>query len=196
MLDDILSIGWRPTLIGLVTLIVAAVAGSGMGADRSFVLTRWVRRYLESLILPVMRHRLWVVRSFFIFANNASICALVILAGRWPAGAWAAIVVVGLTMGTAIRVLGERATSQDAAVDDVHTEKPDALVSVGLWLNLLEVPAILATLGMSMGRLALPNGVSNEVLWRIYVLFVLPALLVAAGGEGLWIGRHKSTFLM
>ena len=53
-------------------------------------------------------------------------------------------------------------------------------------LNLLEPPAIALALGLAIGRSAIP--LSSTQAWGVFLTWVVPAMLVAAGGEALWLG--------
>ncbi len=257
------EMGWRPVLTGLVVLVIAAVSGWGMAKDRAFAPVRAVRWWLARVILPNLR-RGWWGRTGFIFLNNASTCALLIVLGGLAWGAWIGIVVVGLAMGMSLRLLGEgdlpevaslpttrsgnneganrdRPTGPTPGPDDAEAngrsesldriEDPDdpaapasaesrspkrdeaspatpaevgreggadtaeqhpidRAVAVGMALNLLEVPAILITLGLSMGRGGATSGLLSGDVWTAYAVAVAPLLLIAAGGEALWLGRR------
>jgi hypothetical protein len=205
VLEDLASIGWRPTLIGIVVLVIGAIAGWGMAGDRAFAPARWLRWWLERIILPGLRQGSWLGRALMIFLNNAAICALLILAGGLPAGAWVAVVVVGLSLGAAMRMLTdprwdvsippELGEAEDPASEVSDDGAPpaglDRVASLGVLLNLLELPAIAIALGLTMGRLAVPNNLVPTDIWRIYASWVAPLLVVAAAGESLWIGRRR-----
>lgn len=191
MLTDITQIGLRPTLAGLAALIVAAISGWGIGEHAAFLPVRWVRWWMERVIIRGLSDNRFVIRGAIVFANNATTCALLIAAGALPAGSWIAIVLVGLTMGIAIRALSDASSSPAVEEESKCPQSPDRLTQIGLSLNLLEAPAIIVTLGLSMGRLAAPNTLSETQTWDVYVLWVVPALLVAAIGEAIWVGKIR-----
>ena len=194
MLTDVLGIGLRPTLAGVAVLIIAAVAGWGMAAHGGFIPVRAVRFWMERVILRALHHRRWSARAAIILCNNTAICALLVLAGGWPGGSWTAVTVVGLSMGIALRSLAgspEAPGLEALQPDSDAPPKTDLLLWLGLLLNLIEVPAIIVTLGLSMGQLASPNDLSPDEMWGVFLILVTPALLVAAAGEALWIGRRQ-----
>lgn len=205
MIEDLASIGWRPTLIGLVVLLIGTIAGWGMAADREFTPAHWLRWWLERIILPGLRQRSWLARLVVILLNNATICVLLIWAGGVPAGAWIGVVIVGLSLGAALRMLSDprwemadyAGLSEPADRSPPDPESgmppaPDRLVALGVLLNLLELPAITIVLGLTMGRLAAPNHLAPADIWRIFACWVVPLLAIAAGGESLWLGRRRT----
>ena len=194
MLTEVLGIGLRPTLAGVAVLVIAAVAGWGMAAQGRFILVRAVRFWVERVILRALNHRRWSARAAIIFCNNTAICTLLVLAGGWPGGSWIAVTIVGLSMGIALRSLtgSPELPGLEALESDYDTPpKADMLLWLGLLLNLIEVPAIIVTLGLSMGQLASPNNLSPDEIWGVFLNLVTPALLIAAAGEALWIGRRQ-----
>ena len=101
----------------------------------------------------------------------------------------------GIAPGEGAGLFGEDRNGDRAAPQGIlHTKsqgRVDSLARLGFVLNLVEVPAIVVAVGLSMGQLAAPNELSAPELWRIFGLLVLPVLVVAAGGESLWIGRVR-----
>ena len=191
MYTDLTNIGWEPALAGTIVLIIGAISGWGIAATPTFPPVIVVRFWVDRVILPALRNRMWVFRTTVIFGNNATICALVILAGKLPSGAWVAVVLVGLAIGIAFRLLGESDVVNTPGDDSDAPPRADALVQIGLVLNLLEIPAIVITMGLSMGQLAKPNGLSSDSIWNIFAVWVMSLLLIAAAGESLWIGRQR-----
>ena len=57
-------------------------------------------------------------------------------------------------------------------------------------LNLLEPPAIIAAIGLSLGRSVVP--LSPGQAWEAFAAWIVPALLIAAGGEALWLGAERA----
>jgi len=106
-LHDAFNIGLRGTLAGCVVLVVATVAGWGLGAYPHFPPVRAVSFWVRRVIIRALKKDSWTVRAGAIFLNNASICALIVAAGALPGGSWAMVTVVGFSMGVAMRVLGE-----------------------------------------------------------------------------------------
>ncbi len=191
MYSELVNIGWQPYLVGTIVVIVGAISGWGIAATPMFPPVIMVRFWVEKVILPALRNRLWLFRTAVIFANNATICALVVLAGGIPGGAWLAIAIVGLTIGIGFRLISE-SDIVDSVEDDSKERPPaDALVQIGLVLNLLEIPAIVITIGLSMGQLATPRDLSPDMIWSVFAVCIMPMLFIAASGESLWIGRQR-----
>lgn len=188
-------------LVGVVVLLIAAVAGWGMAADASFAPIRWLHTWIVRVILPRLRRGSAPACAGFIFLNNATTCALVTAAGGVRGGAWIAILIVGLSLGAAIRMLGDPHWGISASAADLPVEpQPDAAtppapadryVVIGLLLNLLEVPAIIITLGLAMSRCAVPSLLLPGEVWCVFAAWVIPLLAIAACGEALWISRRR-----
>ena len=59
-------------------------------------------------------------------------------------------------------------------------------IRIGIALNMLEPPAIVVTLGLTLGLRTIP--LTCEQAWQTFGVWVVPALFVAAAGEALWLG--------
>ena len=60
----------------------------------------------------------------------------------------------------------------------------------GMGLNLLEPPAIAVALGLALSYSSAP--LTDTQLWQTFVFVVAPLMLVAAGGESLWMGASDA----
>lgn len=180
------DIGWRPVLSGSAVLIVAIIAGWGIAADAHLAPVRWIGRWVDRVIVPVLRSG-WLVRALGIFVNNTVVCGLIIAAGALPGGSWASITMVGLSMGFAIRHLG--AQPPQTSPEKAQSPTIDSWTTVGLMMNLLEVPAIGLAVGLSIGQVASQPHFSLQFAWAVYGQLIVPVLLIAACGESTWIGR-------
>jgi hypothetical protein len=120
-----------------------------------------------------------------IFFNNAGILALMVCLAVSRAAAAIAVIAVGLTLGIALRALGH------IHLDWSHPG-PNAPIILrrqirfGVLLNLLEPPAIAAAVGLALARTSMSLPAPDA--WQAFAMFVVPLLLVAAGGEAMWIG--------
>ena len=189
MPDALTQIGLRPALAGAAVLIIGMIAGAKLAIYRDAPPIRLLRLWLDRVIARAVRSRSWLVRALTIFFNNSLVLSLMVLAGAAPYASWIAVLLVGISMGVALNLLltSEMAAEMnDAEQAGRSLDKPAA---IGLLLNLLEVPAVLAALGLCMGQHAAPNGMSIEAIWTVMVVWVLPALAIAAAGESTWIGR-------
>ena len=157
-------------------------------------IARWVAlgcphsREFENKRSPRGGTRRWPkerLRPVGVSLSNISILTGLIAVGIWPVAALSAAALLGLSLGIALRVL--------LAFEDVFTP-PDGRaaggagwrIKVGVALNMLEPPAIAVALGLSLGRWMVP--LSPGDAWETFAVWVVPAMLLAAGGESLWLG--------
>lgn len=176
---------WPNMLMGLALLVFAIVAGHSIARDPSLRFVRATRWWVHRVVLPLVRHPSGLVRAVSIFVNNASIMAVLVAVGVWP---WAAIGVtglVGVSMGVALRLLSGELLDFDPEQTEL-TPGDAALLRFGMGLNMLEPPAILASIGLGIGALA--AGLDRADVWRSFVTGVLPLAGVAAIGEAMWLG--------
>ena len=115
-----------------------------------------------------------------IFLNNASVLTVMVIAGRWPLAPIILISVVGMSLGIGLRVLSDR-LADPLPPDVMLTSRGRWRVRAGVALNLLEPPAILLAVGLSLGYSAIP--LATERVWEVFLLWVVPATLLAAGGR-------------
>ena len=124
---------------------------------------------------------------------------MVLLGAVWTLS-WLGVVFVGLGLGVAMRLLLD---VKPAAQDDLDAE-PDApnerepgedadeprlqwLTTIGLALNLLEIPAIMFSAGLSLGQQSLSAVLNLNNALSAFVSIVMPMLIVSAAGEALWM---------
>ena len=186
---DVLSKLGRSMVVGTIVTLVAVAIGWYLGRYRSFPPVRLAIWWVRKVVLPLLRARTWRRRAVTIFVNNAGVLAALLALGAWPHAALIGAVFLGLSLGIAVHYLIN-------AVDDFAAppQSPDAgtrrSMWVGMGLNLLEPPAIVVTLGLSLGQQTIPLSLGQA--WGTFVVWVVPALLIAAGGEALWMGAGKS----
>ena len=85
--------------------------------------------------------------------------------------------------------------ARDAVTEYAPSEPPartpgrqrQVWAGIGFALNLLEPPAILLSLGLSLGQGAWGATVELEQALALFIRFVFPLLLLAATGEALWL---------
>ncbi|GJM26940.1 MAG: hypothetical protein DHS20C16_33550 [Phycisphaerae bacterium] len=186
----------KPGLVGGLVLLIGAVSGWGMSQAPEFVLTRFMRWWLLTVIVPLLKRPSWLLRSIVIFANNAGICMLLVACGTLPLVPWVAIAAVGVAMGAALRVLVTE-FGWDAEADDQNraveiSPAADSRSGIGMLLNLLEFPAIGLTLALALMQRELPIAAAAEPIlpWTVMLIWTLPMLALAACGESLWMGRQ------
>lgn len=182
---EVLTAVWREMAWGTALLFFAAVVGWVLARHKRFFAVRWMTWWLRRVVLPLISTRSWLSRTLVIFFNNAGILALMVCLAVSRAAAAIAVIAVGLTLGIALRALGQ------IHLDWSHPgpSAPATLrrqIRLGVLVNLLEPPAIAAAVGLALGRTSL--NLPPQDAWQAFVLFVVPLLLVAAGGEAMWIG--------
>ncbi len=185
-LPMLLELLWKSILLGSALAVVSVGMGWKIGEVRLLSPVRLVRWWLTRIVLPRLRSRSWFHRTITIALNNLAILAGLLVAGGWRFAPIAGIAAVGVTMGIALRVLAE--LPEGMGIPSPPRESwAERRVRVGMVLNLLEPPAIALTIGLSLGQSA--DGLPWGDAWEVFAVWVIPATLLAAGGEGLWIGE-------
>ncbi len=183
------SILWPSMLVGTGLVIASTGAGLGVGSFQTLSIVRWVDGWIALVVAPMLRSHSWLIRFLIIFANNTAILAIVLAAGFWTPAAYCAIVAVGVMLGIGLKVLSGKTEGVFANEQD-ELPASDWRMLVGFALNMLEPPAIIFTVGLSVGLHRLPQG--TEQAWQAFFEWTVPALAFAAAGESLWIGaRHQ-----
>jgi len=172
-------------LIGVALMVLSATAGWIIARFRDFFPVRVVSWWLSRIVLPLLSARQWLKRMLIIFANNTLVLALLVALGTWHVGGRIGVILAGLSVGMALFLLGDHLGDTRLGMEPL-TRRAQRLVTVGVLLNLLEIGAIIITLGMAVGAAEL--GLSRTAVWTVFGILVMPNLLVAAGGEALWLG--------
>ncbi len=178
---------WPSMLIGTGLVVAGTCIGWVVGRYRTFPAVRGIAWWVTSVILPILRTRSWLRRSAAIFINNGTVSAVLVALGAWPWVAPAAVSILGINIGIALRVL---ASITDEFGDPASDAAPGTRwrIRLGVALNLLEPPAIVAAVGLSIGRQSVAASVGQ--IWLTFGIWVVPLLLIAAAGEGLWLGHY------
>jgi len=142
--------------------------------------------WMEHVLRPLLATRSWVLRAAGIALNNSVVCLAMVAAGMLGLVVWAVVAVVGFSLGIALRLL---ITGMGEYPDDDGGMTPGrrVLVTVGMGLNLLEVPAILLCSGLGLAQGALWQAISTPEAFGLFGWIALPVLAVAAAGEALWM---------
>lgn len=175
---------WVHMIIGTLLLLIGTGVGLVVGKVNTFIPVRWITWWVLRVIIPLLKKRSWMLRSTTIFMNNILILALIVAMGYSSYAAIVGISIVGFSMGIALKMLSDQPESFSIS----HTTLTGSNLRkfrIGIILNLLEPPAIVATLGLSLGRDVIP--LNPQQIWGPFWQWILPAMLIAAGGESLWI---------
>lgn len=182
---DVVAGVWEGVLLGTALMLVATGAGWAMAQSPSLLPVRLCAWWVRRVVLPLVDCRSSWFRASAIFSNNASILALLVAVGRWPVAPILMVGAVGTSLGIALRVMSDRMVDRLPAGPPLGTRERWR-VRVGVAFNLLEVPAIMLTVGLSLGRRAVP--LQTGLVWEAFAVWILPATLLAAAGESLWLG--------
>ena len=178
-------------VVGTIGALLSLVIGWVLGRYRSFLPVRLVVWWVARIILPLLRCRSWPRRTAIIFVNNTGVSAALLGLGMWRWGGRVGVVLLGLNLGIALRHLVT--TTDDLATPATTApSKARRCTWIGVTLNLLEIPAIVVTLGLALGMRSVPLTVTQ--VWEVFAIGVVPALLIAAGGEALWMGADAVQF--
>ncbi len=174
---------------GVGLALVGVWAGWTMATSGKFVVVRLIDRWVELFVLPLVKSESWLTRFAGILANNATLCAIVVAAGATRPTAIAAVASLGFTLGVGFHLLGRRAGDMTLPESAARTPR----VSIGLALNMLELLAIVVALGLCLGQGVFSGGIEGAIKWHMFGLMVLPLLVLAAAGEGMWLGAVGPT---
>lgn len=179
---------WTSFFWGAALLGTSVWAGWLAANYPAFAPVRAVDWWIRRVALPVLRQRTWFGRAAIIFGNNIAILTLLVALGQWPAASLVGVAVVGLSLGAAFHLL-LKVPDENLAPRLRLTQSQQRRVRIGLALNMLEPPAILfaVTLSLAHWMAPLPPG----VVWKSYLVWVAPAMLIAAGGEALWLAAGR-----
>jgi hypothetical protein len=176
---------WKCSLVGAVLIVTAVWIGWLSGPASSFPLVRFIRWWLVRIMLPRLGSPSWWYRAGVIAVNNISILAVLVALGVWPVAALTGVALCGVSMGIALRILPGLSGGFALPVSGWPVGFRWR-VWAGVALNLLEPPAIVLAIGLSIGQRSIP--LPADQAWASFALWVVPAMLLAAGGEALWLG--------
>ncbi len=172
-------------LLGSVLMGLSVAVGWILARFRTSWPVRYVDWWLSHIVIPLLRARRWSNRTIIIFSNNTLVLGLLVALGRWHAPGRIGVIVAGLMLGIAVHRLSER-LSPDSFLTEPTDRRTQRLITLGVALNLLEIVAIIVSLGLTIGATDLQ--IPSDQIWRVFRVLVVPTLLVAAAGEALWIG--------
>lgn len=171
-------------MIGIALMALSATAGWIIARYRGFLLVRVVAWWLSHVVLPLLSARMWLKRTPIIFTNNALVLGLLVALGKWHVAGRVGVILAGLSLGMALFLLGDHFADTQLGRQPLP-RRAQRLVTIGVLLNLLEIGAIFAALGLAVGAAKL--GLPRAEVWTVFGVVVTPVLFVAAGGEALWL---------
>ncbi len=188
---DVIGAVWIDAALGTGLLVVGTgagwVAGQAGWLPPVRLIAMWVRRF----VLPLLRCQSWWRRATAIFVNNVSILAALLALGQWHGASLAGVAGLGLSLGIGLRILsGESDAFGEMELGS--NARASRCIRIGVFLNLLEPPAIILTIGLSLARATVP--LPDQQVWETFALWVVPLTLLAAAGEALWMGAGQGAY--
>jgi len=188
------------SLVGGAAIVVCVAIGWCVGGERQARFVRLVSWWLDHVVRPLLGRRSWFQRTVIIAANNSLVCAAVVVLGAVGSLSWLGVVFVGLGLGVALRLLLDVDSTDQNDVDaepGAQDERDPGdgaaeprlrwLATIGLALNLLEIPAIMFSAGLSLGQGSISSVLSLRDALIAFASIVMPVLIVSAAGEALWM---------
>ena len=187
-------------LIGGVLVVICVPLGWKLGCRERGWLYRATCWWFAQVAQPLLACGSWSRRALIIAVNNSAVCGVLVLLGVLGGVAWLWVALMGVSLGIALKLLAALAW-EDSGLAVAEVEEPGStagpprsasrqrklLTGIGFALNLLELPAILLSLGLCLGQGAWDVILGWQRALALFVLLVLPLLLVAAAGEALWL---------
>jgi hypothetical protein len=150
---------------------------------------RLVSWWVTKVLVPLLKSPSWWRRATTIFVNNICVVSGLLVTGSWHWVALAMVAGLGVSMGMALNCLC-RTTDGLIAVPPTRAGRADWRLRIGVTLNLLEPPAIVVTLGLCLGQRTAELAAAQ--VWEAFSIWVVGPMLIAACGEGLWLGVGRS----
>lgn len=185
---DLISGVWIDAVLGTGLLVAGVGAGWVAGQASWLPPVRLIATWVRCFVLPLLRCQSWWRRATAIFVNNVSILAALLAVGRWHGASLLGVAGLGLSLGIGLRVLSG-ASEAFGDLDLGSDVRARRCIRIGVLLNLLEPPAIILTIGLSLSRAAVP--LPAPQVWETFALWVVPPTLLAAAGEALWMGAMQ-----
>ncbi len=180
---------WSAFFLGTFLVVLFVWFGWLAGRFPSLPPVQAVQWWVRRVVLPILRSQSWLGRAAIIFANNITILTTLVLLGPWPGASLLGVTFVGLSLGIAFRII---VSLPDQTLSPCLMLLPhdERRVRLGLALNMFEPPAILYAITLSIARWMVP--MPAESVWKSYLIWVVPAMLIAAAGEALWLGAGRN----
>ena len=181
-----ISLLWLESVLGTLVILVGVGIGWMVGSNRRNWLVLPVAWWLAHVVRPLLLSRSWLRRAVIIALNNALICFAVVLLGSAGPGAWLGVASIGLGLGIALRQMLPIPMDEPDGVQSTRAGRR-VLVTIGLILNLIEIPAIMLTAGVALSQGAWSSTLQLSDGLSLFGGFVVPMLAVAAAGEAMWM---------
>lgn len=185
---DVVRAIWLHALLGTALSLVGCGLGWSIGQNSSLSLVRLTGWWVQKIVHPLFACRSWWRRAAIIFFNNTAMMSILVVCGRWRPAGLVAVAWFGVSLGIAFRRLEELTADPMSATLDPQSAG-QRRVFVGVLLNLLEPPAIMLAIGLSLGWQSVP--LTSMQICVTFVGLVIPLALLAAGGEALWLGARR-----
>lgn len=185
---EVVGAVWPAGLLGTLLLIVGVGGGWTLAALETRSPVRVIAWWVRVIVLPLVRSHSWWRRAATIFANNLSMLAVLLAMSRWHFLGLLGVAGFGVSLGIGLRVLARQPVAWREPPPD---DKARRWMHLGMVLNLLEPLAIFLTVGLAVARATIP--VATGAAWEVFLVWVTPASLIAAGGEALWMGAGHMT---
>jgi len=175
-------------LTGGLLMAACVLLGWWFSRRRRGPLVTWTRWWFDCVARRVLDEASWAPRAGMIAANNILNTGLIVCAGVLNHLSWLAIAFVGLELGAAARLMAGVPTARRGVTD--ADRGPLWVVMLGIGWTLLEICAILLSVGLSLGQGTLGPELSLGEALACFGVIVVPLLVLAATGEGLWLTAY------
>jgi len=177
---------WLEALVGSLLMLAGVPVGFALARNRRLPPVRWINAWVTLVAWPIVQSGRWTHRFVGILVNNTTVLVMLVFLGKWRWACLLGTVALGASLGIGLRLIAAKAIPGPAANHD--TENHDFAWRIGLWLNLLEPPAIALAIGLSLARSSAGPFAAPGPAWNAFVAYILPLLILAAAGEALWLG--------
>jgi len=182
---------WQESLIGGVVIVVFVFLGIYQGRTSENIITWSVKWWLDHVVRVIVSSPSWLFRTAAIAANNTLVCFAAVVLGALVYIAWIGIACIGFSLGIALTLMTTNKSFESDEEQSPFSRKSKS-TTIGLVLNLLEVPAIMLSAGLSLAQGALGSTLNLSQAITTFALIVIPLLLISAAGESLWMDHDSS----
>ncbi|MHC4672752.1 MAG: hypothetical protein ACYTBZ_09745 [Planctomycetota bacterium] len=184
---DILYLIWQESLVATAVIVICVLVGWKAADVHDRWAVRAVKWWMDHVVYRVLTSPSWLKRTLMIAANNSLICLCAVLLGALGHLAWLAVAGIGFCLGVALHLM-IKATAVDRDDRETPISRNKTLTAIGMLLNLLEVPAIMLSAGLSLAQCALTSTIDLSAALSVFGWFAMPMFIIGAAGESLWMG--------